>query len=74
MQNIQWDKLKFEFMPTRSNIRFHYADGQWDEGRLTGDYNISISVAANVLHYGKMGNSGIRRRNSMGMCHCGKLR
>ena len=25
MQNIQWDKLKFEFMPTRSNIRFNYA-------------------------------------------------
>ena len=42
MQNIQWDKLKFEFMPTRSNIRFHYANGQWDEGQLTGDYNISI--------------------------------
>ena len=53
MQNIQWDKLKFEFMPTRSNIRFHYANGQWDEGRLTGDYNISLSVAANVLHYGQ---------------------
>ena len=53
MQDIQWDKLKFEFMPTRSNIRFHYANGQWDEGQLTGDYNISLSVAANVLHYGQ---------------------
>ena len=53
MQNINWESLKFEFMPTRSNIRFHYADGKWDDGRLTGDFNISLSVAANVLHYGQ---------------------
>ena len=53
MQDIKWDSLKFEFSPTRSNIRFHYANGQWDDGRLTGDYNISLSVAANVLHYGQ---------------------
>jgi len=53
MQNIKWDALKFEFMATRSNIRFHYANGQWDEGRLTGDFNISLSIAANALHYGQ---------------------
>ncbi|MCQ2351858.1 MAG: branched-chain amino acid aminotransferase [Victivallaceae bacterium] len=51
--NIEWDKLGFAFSQTRSNIRFHYANGQWDEGRLTEDFNISMSVAANVLHYGQ---------------------
>ena len=51
--NIEWEKLGFEFMPTRSNIRFHYADGAWDAGKLCNDYNINISVAANVLHYGQ---------------------
>ena len=35
--NIEWEKLGFEFMPTRSNIRFHYANGAWDEGRLCND-------------------------------------
>ena len=53
MQQIDWSKLGFEFTPTRSNIRFHYADGKWSEGVLTGDYTINMSVAANVLHYGQ---------------------
>ena len=53
MQEIEWSKLGFEFTPTRSNIRFHYANGEWSEGVLTGDYSINISVAANVLHYGQ---------------------
>lgn len=51
--NIDWDNLGFKFMPTRSNIRFHYADGKWDDGRLTGSYEITMSVAANALHYGQ---------------------
>ena len=51
--NIDWDNLGFKFMPTRSNIRFHYADGKWDDGRLTGSYEINMSIAANALHYGQ---------------------
>ena len=43
MQDIKWDTLKFEFMATRSNIRFHYANGAWDEGRLTGDFCRNVS-------------------------------
>ena len=49
MQQIDWSKLGFEFTPTRSNIRFHYANGEWSEGKLTSDYSINISVAANVV-------------------------
>ena len=51
--NIDWENLGFKFMPTRSNIRFHYENGSWDEGRLCSDYNITVSVAANVFHYGQ---------------------
>ncbi|MDD2403465.1 MAG: branched-chain amino acid aminotransferase [Victivallaceae bacterium] len=51
--NIEWTKLGFEFFPTRSNIRFSYKNGQWNEGRLTEDYNITMSIAAQVLHYGQ---------------------
>ena len=51
--DIDWGNLGFKFMPTRSNIRFHYADGKWDDGKLTGSYDITLSVAANALHYGQ---------------------
>ena len=68
--NIEWDKLGFAFMPTRSNIRFHYADGKWDDGKLCSDYNINISVAANVLHYGQAIFEGMKAFG----CKDGKVR
>ena len=34
MQKIEWDKLGFEFTPTKSNLRFTYKDGKWDDGEL----------------------------------------
>lgn len=68
--NIEWDKLGFAFMPTRSNIRFHYADGKWDDGRLCNDYNINISVAANALHYGQAIFEGMKAFG----CKDGKIR
>ena len=68
--NIEWDKLGFAFMPTRSNIRFHYADGKWDDGKLCNDYNINISVASNVLHYGQAIFEGMKAFG----CKDGKVR
>src|SRR5574344_289188 len=53
MVNLDWENLGFKFRPAKSNIRFHFANGKWDDGKLTADYNISLSVAANVLHYGQ---------------------
>ena len=32
--NIEWEKLGFEFRPTKSNLRFHYEDGKWDEAPM----------------------------------------
>ena len=68
--NIEWEKLGFEFMPTRSNIRFHYADGAWDEGKLCNDYNVTMSIAANVLHYGQAIFEGLKAFR----CKDGKIR
>ncbi len=51
--NIKWETLGFEFLPTRSNIRFSYRDGKWSEGRLETSYDITVSIAANVFHYGQ---------------------
>ncbi len=51
--NIEWDKLGFEFLPTKANLRFTYENGRWDEGRLYDTYDITLSIAANCLHYGQ---------------------
>lgn len=51
--NIDWENLGFKFRPAKTNIRFHYENGKWDEGRLTESYDITMSVAANCLHYGQ---------------------
>ncbi len=51
--DIDWENLGFKFMPTRSNIRFTYENGAWDDGKLYGTYDITMSVAANCLHYGQ---------------------
>ena len=51
--DIDWENLGFKFMPARSNIRFHYENGQWDEGKLYDTYDITLSVAANAFHYGQ---------------------
>ena len=50
---LDWANLGFQFRPTKSNIRFHYANGEWSEGKLYNTYDITMSVAANVLHYGQ---------------------
>ncbi|MBR2374416.1 MAG: aminotransferase class IV, partial [Lentisphaeria bacterium] len=68
--NIEWEKLGFEFMPTRSNIRFHYANGAWDEGKLCTDYTINLSIAANVMHYGQAIFEGMKAFR----CKDGKIR
>ncbi len=51
--NIEWDKLGFEFRPAKSNVRATFRDGKWGELRMHNDYNITMSVAANCMHYGQ---------------------
>ena len=53
MPDIDWDKLRFQYSKTRSNIRYTFQNGQWDSGRLTEDFNINLHVAATCLHYGQ---------------------
>ncbi len=53
MVNLDWDKLKFEYQPVKSNLRYNYSNGQWDEGKLYTTYDVTLNVASNVLHYGQ---------------------
>jgi len=67
---INWDKLGFEYMPTKANIRFHFADGKWDDGKIYDSYDITLSVAANCLHYGQALFEGLKAFH----CKDGKVR
>ena len=67
---MDWANLGFQFRPTKSNIRFHYADGKWSEGKLYNTYDITLSVAANVLHYGQAAFEGLKAFR----CKDGKVR
>ena len=70
MVNIDWNQLGFAFMPTKSNIRFEYRDGKWSEGKLYNDYNVTMSVASNCLHYGQAAFEGMKAFR----CKDGKVR
>ncbi len=53
VMSINWEELGFGYMPVRSNIRFTYENGKWSDGRLCNNYDITMNVAANCLHYGQ---------------------
>lgn len=53
MVDIDWSKLGFSYMATKSHIRYTWKNGQWDEGVLVNDPNITMSIAAACLHYGQ---------------------
>ena len=68
--DIDWSSLGFSFMPTRSNIRFKWANGAWSNGELTTDFNVSMSIAATCLHYGQNAFEGLKAFR----CKDGKVR
>lgn len=67
---IDWKNLGFKFMPVKSNIRYHYANGKWREGNLYSDDSFTISVASNCLHYGQAAFEGLKAFT----CKDGKVR
>ena len=70
MINIDWDKLIFEYKPTKSNIRYTCSNGVWDEGRLTENQHIDLHIAATCIHYGQACFEGLKAFT----CKDGKVR
>lgn len=60
MNNIQWDKLGFDYMKTNCTFIAHYKDGQWDEGKLVPEDTITISASSAALHYGQQCFEGMK--------------
>ncbi len=51
--NIDWDKLGFDYMNLPYRYVSYWKDGQWDDGKLSEDANITINEGSPILHYGQ---------------------
>ena len=69
--NVEWSKLGFSYIPTKSHIEFEYANGKWHDGKIIeGNPFISMSIAASSLHYGQAIFEGLKTYR----CADGKVR
>ena len=57
---IDWKNLGFAYMPVKSNIRYQYREGKWDQGSIYNSDRIELSVASNCLHYGQAAFEGLK--------------
>ena len=51
--NIDWSKLGFAYMQTKSHIRYVWKDGAWSAGEFVKDPFITMHIGASCLHYGQ---------------------
>jgi branched-chain amino acid aminotransferase len=60
MPDIDWDKLDFQYVRTKSNLRHTWENGEWSEGRLTSEQTLNLHIAATCLHYGQACFEGLK--------------
>ena len=61
MVNIEWDKLGFDVVPTKSMFKAICSEGgNWEGGSIIPYGNIELSPAANVLNYGQGAFEGVK--------------
>ncbi len=59
--DIDWSKLGFSYITTKSHIEFEYTDGKWNDGKIIeGNPFVSMSIAASALHYGQATFEGLK--------------
>ena len=57
--NLDWGKLRFDYVKTDYRYISYWKDGKWDEGSLVTDNVLHISEGSTALHYGQQQGSGI---------------
>jgi branched-chain amino acid aminotransferase len=67
---IDWEKLTFAYMKTKSHIIYNYKEGKWDAGQLCEDEHINLHMASTCLHYGQAAFEGLKAFT----CKDGKVR
>lgn len=50
-KDLDWGNLDFSYHVTDYSYVSNWKDGQWDEGELTRDHNITLSECAGIFHY-----------------------
>ncbi|MDR5658793.1 branched-chain amino acid aminotransferase [Serpentinicella sp. ANB-PHB4] len=58
--NIDWENLGFSYIKTDYRYISKWKDGQWDNGELVKDNNLTISEASTALHYGQQCFEGLK--------------
>ena len=58
--DIDWSKLTFSYRPVNCHIEYHFKDGQWDQGEEKTSPFITLSIAAECLHYGQEAFEGLK--------------
>ena len=58
--DLDWKNLPFGYIRTDYNIRYHYKDGAWSAGELTGDTSVQMHIADPCLHYGQEAFEGLK--------------
>lgn len=60
IKNIDWGKLGFTYTKTDFRYISKWKDGNWDNGNLVEDNNITISEGSTALHYGQQCFEGLK--------------
>jgi len=58
--DIDWSKLTFSYRPVNCHVEYHYKNGQWDKGEEKTSPFITLSIAAECLHYGQEAFEGLK--------------
>lgn len=59
-KNIDWGSLGFSYIKTDRRYVSNWKDGNWDEGSLVEDANVSINESAGVLQYSQTCFEGLK--------------
>lgn len=65
-ETLDWENLGFSYIKTDKRFVSYWKDGQWDNGALVSDNQITISEGSPALHYGQScfeGMKGYRRKD-----------
>lgn len=59
-ESINWSELGFGYIDTGKKFRAYYKDGQWSQGQIETNKDITISEASTALHYGQQAFEGLK--------------
>ena len=59
-EQMDWSKLGFGYSKAPYNVRCTYKDGAWGELRVSESEEVTMHMAATVLHYGQAGFEGLK--------------